>query len=206
VARRAPTVPRKRPQQERSRDTVEVILTAAERVLAQGGLATLTTARVAEVAGISVGSLYQYFPNKEAICGALLERSTARYREAFRLHLASTRTLPLEVALRRTIEGILQVFRAAPRFQSELFETVSDSGRRDMYRAYLEACTEIFTAYLASRADDVRGPVEIAAYVVVRAADGLAQAIARDQPDDARAAALVAEMSDLAIGYLRRAP
>lgn len=67
-ARQAPVVSvRKRPQQTRSKRIVADILEAAIRVLAQEGAQKFTTARVAEEAGVSVGSLYQYFPNKEAI-------------------------------------------------------------------------------------------------------------------------------------------
>ncbi|HCU0429965.1 TPA: TetR family transcriptional regulator [Serratia marcescens] len=58
---------RKQPQQARSAELVSAILTAAIQVLAQEGVARFTTARVAERAGVSVGSLYQYFPNKAAI-------------------------------------------------------------------------------------------------------------------------------------------
>lgn len=58
---------RKRPQQARSEQLVADILQAATRVLAREGARRFTTARVAEAAGVSVGSLYQYFPNKEAI-------------------------------------------------------------------------------------------------------------------------------------------
>src|ERR1700722_8973761 len=58
---------RKRPLQERSTQLVADILEAAVRVLARGGAHRFTAARVAEEAGVSVGSLYQYFPNKEAI-------------------------------------------------------------------------------------------------------------------------------------------
>jgi len=58
---------RKQPRQERSTLLVAAILEAAVRVLARDGARRFTTARVADVAGISVGSLYQYFPNKEAI-------------------------------------------------------------------------------------------------------------------------------------------
>lgn len=59
--------PRKRPKQSRSRQMQADILEAAIRVLQQGGLAAFTTVRVAEVTGISVGSLYQYYPNKNSI-------------------------------------------------------------------------------------------------------------------------------------------
>jgi AcrR family transcriptional regulator len=67
--------PRKAPRQSRSQATVEVILEAAARVLAKESLEGFNTNRVAEVAGISIGSLYQYFPNKAALTAALIERA-----------------------------------------------------------------------------------------------------------------------------------
>ncbi|TCK99757.1 TetR family transcriptional regulator [Shimia isoporae] len=59
--------PRKKPKQERARATYEAILEAAARILVRGGLDALNTNRVAEVAGVSIGTLYQYFPTKQAI-------------------------------------------------------------------------------------------------------------------------------------------
>lgn len=67
--------PRKTPRQRRSAAMVETILEAAARVIDRGTLARFNTNRVAEVAGISVGSLYQYFPNKDALVAALIERA-----------------------------------------------------------------------------------------------------------------------------------
>lgn len=68
TARRSPSVSsRKQPQQARSNDLVAAILDAAVQVLSKQGAQRFTTARVAEKAGVSVGSLYQYFPNKAAI-------------------------------------------------------------------------------------------------------------------------------------------
>lgn len=66
--------PRKTPTQERSRNTVEVIVEAAARILSREGADALSTNRIAEVAGVSVGSLYQYFPNREAIVAELVGR------------------------------------------------------------------------------------------------------------------------------------
>lgn len=68
---------RKAPQQARSAETVRVIVEAAARVLEQAGLGTFTTNAVAERAGVSIGSLYQYFPGKEALIGALIVRETS---------------------------------------------------------------------------------------------------------------------------------
>ncbi|MGL6291802.1 MAG: TetR/AcrR family transcriptional regulator [Silanimonas sp.] len=67
---------RKQPRQPRSRFTVDAMVEAATRILERDGLAALTTNRVAELAGVSVGSLYQYFPNKDALLAALMARDT----------------------------------------------------------------------------------------------------------------------------------
>jgi AcrR family transcriptional regulator len=61
---------------------VEAILEAAARVLEAGGLEGFNTNRVAEAAGVSVGSLYQYFPGKQALLAALVRQDAARLREA----------------------------------------------------------------------------------------------------------------------------
>ena len=75
MKRRQPLLPRKQPRQERSRQMREDILQATLRVLQQEGPLKLTTERVADAAGISVGSLYQYFPNKQALIYALHTRT-----------------------------------------------------------------------------------------------------------------------------------
>lgn len=67
MSRSSKISPRKQPQQARSEELVAVILQAATQVLAREGVQRFTTARVAERAGVSIGSLYQYFPNKAAI-------------------------------------------------------------------------------------------------------------------------------------------
>ena len=74
--------PRKNPRQARASATVEIILEAATRVLAADSLAGFNTNRVAEVAGISVGSLYQYFPNKAALLAVLIAREQAALCDA----------------------------------------------------------------------------------------------------------------------------
>jgi len=64
---------RKRPQQQRSREMVQALIDATSKVIQQQGLDNTTTARIAEVAGVSVGSLYQYFGDKDALIEALME-------------------------------------------------------------------------------------------------------------------------------------
>jgi AcrR family transcriptional regulator len=77
MPRPSPLKLRKTPRQQRSTETVNVILEAAARVLERHGLAGFTTNAVAERAGVSIGSLYQYFPSKEALTATLIRRETS---------------------------------------------------------------------------------------------------------------------------------
>lgn len=95
--------PRKSPAQKRSAETVEAILEAAARVLEKAGFAGYNTNAVAERAGVSIGSLYQYFPGKDALTVALIERETAVLL-ADVTGAASARTYQ---------EGLRQLIRAA---------------------------------------------------------------------------------------------
>ncbi len=72
-----PAKPRKSPVQERSKKTVEFILDAAAQIFTERGFAGGTTNHIAARAGVSIGSLYQYFPNKDAIMVGLMERHLA---------------------------------------------------------------------------------------------------------------------------------
>jgi AcrR family transcriptional regulator len=123
-------LPRKSPTQERSAQLVAAILKAAIRVLERDGAAAFTTVAVAERAGVSVGSLYQYFPNKEAILfrlqreewdatGRLLEGilGDVRFDAAKRLRramLAFFRTEFDEAPLRRALGDAAPLYRDAP--------------------------------------------------------------------------------------------
>jgi AcrR family transcriptional regulator len=97
---------RKQPQQERSADLVAAILQAAAQVLASEGAARFTTARVAEKAGVSIGSLYQYFPNKAAILFRLQSDEWRRTSEMLRVILEDSGRSPPE-RLRALVHAFL---------------------------------------------------------------------------------------------------
>ncbi|MEE2732345.1 MAG: TetR/AcrR family transcriptional regulator [Pseudomonadota bacterium] len=77
---------RKMPKQKRSREMVERLLDATATTLAERGLEDTTTNHIAETAGVSIGSLYQYFPDKEALLEALMERVSVKVANVFREH------------------------------------------------------------------------------------------------------------------------
>ncbi|GAA0769660.1 TetR family transcriptional regulator [Ideonella azotifigens] len=92
----APIASRRQPKQARSNDLVAAILEAALQVLAKEGARRFTTTRVAERAGVSIGSVYQYFPNKAAILFRLQSDEWRQTTEMLSRILEDTRQPPLE--------------------------------------------------------------------------------------------------------------
>jgi AcrR family transcriptional regulator len=157
-ARRAAS-PRKRPTQERSRETVRAILEAAARIFEQVGVDAATTDRIAERAGISVGSLYQYFPNKDAILVALAHCHLLEAAGALAPGLAALdANPPLDEALLPLVHATVELHSVRSRLHALLFsEALSDPGlwhaigaARDAACAqvarYLSACPEVQVA------------------------------------------------------------
>lgn len=116
--------PRKRPIQSRSRATYDAILDAAAQVLADEGYPASTTNKIAERAGASIGSVYEYFPSKEAIFAALIERTDQRTAELVIDNFANINQLRpeqfLEVVLRSRIEAALNYPELESLLRSEI--------------------------------------------------------------------------------------
>ncbi|HEY0255011.1 MAG TPA: helix-turn-helix domain-containing protein, partial [Kofleriaceae bacterium] len=118
--------PRKHPTQGRSKHTVAAILEATIRVLDEVGSDRLTTTRVAEVAGVSVGTLYQYFPNRDALINALLADHLEGAISAVERECEACMALPREVAVERVVRAFLaeKASRAvAARIMNQAFGT-----------------------------------------------------------------------------------
>src|SRR5688572_11660030 len=104
--RRPALTPRKSPSQQRSGVLVDAIVEGAIRILVRDGYGALTTIRIAECAGVSVGSLYQYFPNKQAIVAEIVRRRTAEIIAALRRSETAVGAGPAS-AVSRLIDALL---------------------------------------------------------------------------------------------------
>lgn len=108
--------PRKAPKQARSKVTVDAIVEACARLLREraddGGPEAVTTNHVAERAGVSIGTLYEFFPSKEAILAALAQRQLAALREAVVAGLEATRGLAPREALEKLIARLVELVAA----------------------------------------------------------------------------------------------
>ena len=150
-ARRAAS-PRKRPVQERSRETVRAILEAAARIFEEVGVEAATTDRIAARAGISVGSLYQYFPNKAAILVALAHCHLLESASALAPGLeALDADPPLDAALLPLVRATVELHSVRSRLHALLFsETLPDPGLWQTIGAARDAACARVARYLAA--------------------------------------------------------
>lgn len=172
--RRAPRKPaRRRAKQERARETIAVVLGAAARVLQREGYAKATTNRIAEVGGVSVGSIYQYFADKNQIFDALIQREI----EGLLRVLQRARGDPGESlvdALHRLLRLLIQARPDAPALYRSLEHVPNALFRRRVGDAR-QGVVEWVRNFLASHQSeiDVRD-LDVAAFVLVAAAEGVA--------------------------------
>lgn len=182
---------------------MDVLLDAAARILAEGGLAGANTNRIAEVAGVSVGSLYQYFPNKEALVAALVERRVEQEVQAFEAALLERRRLPLPELAAWLARGFVSLHAAERSLYEALLPAVPRLDRERFVRSRVERATECLARALAERAEGLARPdPKLAAFVALRAAEALVHTAVLEKPGMLEQGVLASELEALLRGYL----
>jgi len=102
---------RRQPTQERALQTIEAIFGATAQIVENDGEAALTTNRVAQVAGVSIGTLYQYFPSKEAVLLAMVERERGRVQQEMQRLLDDA--LERQRAVREVLQDVVRLLVSA---------------------------------------------------------------------------------------------
>jgi AcrR family transcriptional regulator len=199
--------PRKMPQQERAQALVEAILDATTRVLVKHGYAGANTNRIAEVAGISVGSLYQYFPNKNSLISALHRRHAKEIRQTIETTVKNSRGQSLAKKIETLIGASLAAHMIAPELHRVL-ETQFAS--LDQYEGEAEDQKEIFenlrNMLEAHRSELKVKNLELATHVVIRIVDTLIHAAVIDPQPMASVREMEREINRAALGYLMKSP
>ena len=196
--------PRKEPRQERSRQMVDAILEATRRLLLSDGYEALTMSRVAEVAGVSPGSLYQYFPGVEAVVVALYEQ--VRYHElaAFQAIQEALRPFPLGDAIEQLLMGLSQVLGEGAALAHELLKCmpVIDSDE-ERITPIDDRVQELITAFLRERAAETRAlDPELAGMLATRSMLGVVRHALQSQPELLADPRFFAEMVELQRRYV----
>ena len=201
--RQVKTTPRKRPRQARSQATVDAILAATARVLVRHGFDGLTTNSLATAAGVSIGSLYQYFPNKEALVAALIERHIEEMNAAIVAELQRVAKQPIAQAARSVIELTIRAHAIEPELHRVLTEQVPRVGRLAKLRELDEIGSRVVTGLLVARKDELAiDDPELAAFVLVSAIESIVHRAALLYPHKLRDPRLVDEATRLVTRYL----
>ena len=203
MARKPVTVARKLPRQKRAQLTVDALVQAVERILARDGVDGLTAARVAEVAGVSVGSLYQYFPGKEAIFAALAERYMEQFFDTFARALAASPEAPIATVVEGMLRALLALQEVQSRIQPILYDAMPSLGLTPRLVALLDRYTAELARFLAAR-DAVADP-PAAAWVLVHAMEGLVRRYGIAGPSETDRPRYLAEVMRLLVGFVDRA-
>lgn len=194
----AATSPRKTPLQARAQATYDAVLEAAARILESGGLAAVNTNAIAAKAGISVGSLYQYFPSKEAVLAELLARERRSLCDGLEAVLETCAGLDLGEAVQAFLK-IAAAHQLARLKLSRALEYVETMLALEVQTGETNArITEILAAFLRGRGVEEAGR---AARDIAAMSRGLIDAAGLDGERDE--AALVARLHPAVMGYLK---
>jgi len=208
MARRPSTRPRKSASQERSRLTVDALLEATTRVLTKEGFDRASTNKIAAVAGVSIGSLYQYFPSKEALVAAVIDRHMREMLQLVRDALAKMAPQPIEVAARELVSIMLDAHRVDPKLHRVLVEQVPRAGRLENIEAIERETYALVRGYLeAHRGELDVADLDVAAFICVTAVEALSHAAIVRRPEiltDEKATKLVDDVTRLLVRYLRQ--
>jgi AcrR family transcriptional regulator len=162
------------PTQARSRERLRRVLDAADQVLARDGADAFTTTRIARVAGVPVGSVYRYFPDKETIVEALATRYWSEFAELVAAAAALDEESPMADPAGGVLEALATGFRESPGFLALWYGGLRTERIRDATRPTREAISASVQRILAVHWPQApAGDRAAAARMVVVAGDGL---------------------------------
>lgn len=207
MARKPPTKPRKHASQERSRATVDVLIEATARILVSEGFDKASTNRIAEEAGVSIGSLYQYYPGKEALVAAVIDRHNQEIMQVVRDALAEVASQPIKKAVRKIVVAAIEAHRIDAKLHRVLAEQVPRTGSLENVDAFNRETYTLFRTYLESHSNELRAvDLGLATYVCVTSIEALTHTAVlyhSSMLSDEAIETLIDEATRLVVGYLQ---
>ena len=198
------TKPRKLPRQSRAKATVEAIVEATAQILVKEGYGKFTTAHVAARAGVSIGTLYQYFPNKNALAAAVVDRCCEDFLKSFERTLASQR----HGTLAETIQAIVNDNLASPHLALDLHRIVNELAPRiglaDRTDGVSRATAGLIEQLLRDHSDEIEPDIDlaVAATIIETLLEALAHRVKLADPLIMSGEALAKEAARVIEGYL----
>jgi AcrR family transcriptional regulator len=193
---------RRRPKQRRARETVEAILDAVTKILKREGSQAITTNRIADVAGVSIGSLYQYFPDKRAIFIALHRRHIEQMDRLVERTLVEHATSSLQDLLRAMVNAMIDTHSGDPEFYQLLMVEVPH--RADGSQDFAVRLDGAFRLAIAAKGRSrTENELDKAAFIVANMMDGLCHGAVLRQPAKVSLREAKDEIVRALLAYLR---
>lgn len=187
---------------------MDALIEATARILVRDGFDQASTNRIAGEAGVSIGSLYQYFPGKDALVAAVIDRHREELGDVVQGALAKAANQPVTQAVRTLVAAAIEAHRIDPRLHRVLAEQIPRTGRLEKAETFSRQNYASFRTYLERRSDELRATdLELASFVCVTAIEAVTHAAVLHNPamlrDAAAVRALIDETTRLVVGYLQ---
>lgn len=189
----------KAPTQERSRQTVATILEACERIMVREGFYGVTTDKIAKEAGVSIGSLYQFFGNKESVVSALIHDLIRRDAIYFQEKIAQINNIPVDQRIPFLIQLGLEIYSTQKELRQKIqgiYQYLVDQAE---FKKIVTYYIEVFTQNIQARQG--RDPRTMAK-LTVSAFLGLMEQVVLENPNFMQDQKLVDEIKRMFLRYL----
>jgi AcrR family transcriptional regulator len=195
--------PRKLPIQVRSKHTIDIIFEATIQVLLVLGVSKLTTTKVADRAGVSVGTLYQYFPNKQALLSALLERHLLAVVEEVEKVSVQVQGEKLDLVAKKLVDAYLNIKLKQPEVSVALYSVALALEASSIVSAVTKRTQIAVGSALAAVPDRTFDQLDITTSILTTSLMGPVQAFLISKPSKTAFEVLRNHLRDLALGYLK---
>ncbi len=189
----------KAPTQERSRQTVATILEACERIMVREGFYGVTTDKIAKEAGVSIGSLYQFFGNKESVVSALIHELLRKDTVYFQEKMSSINNLPADQRVPYVIQLGLEIYSTQKDIRQKIqgiYQYLVDQGE---FKKIITGYSETLAQYIIPK--EGRDP-KVMAQLTIHAFIGLMEQVVVENPDFMQDEKMVAEIKRMFLRYL----
>jgi AcrR family transcriptional regulator len=195
---------RKQPQQARSLATVDAIFDATIQVLLAEGLQRLTTIRVAERAGVSVGTLYQYFPQKQALLFAVLQRHLEKVVSAMEAAALSAHSASLSTMVKAVVAAFVKAKTENLDESRALYAVALELDSRDYVREVQSRHRVALEAMLKTASDAHFDDIPTTTFMFMGALAGPVRSLLEGKPPQSMIRKLRGQLESLCLGYLER--
>jgi AcrR family transcriptional regulator len=184
--------------------TLKAILQAAAQVLVAHGYESTTTEAIAHRAGVSIGTLYQYFPNKESIVGSLVNQHVDEILATMESALVQYADASVEIALRAIIHASIEAHRINPALHKVLSEQVPR--KKDLRHAFdvMSKLQSMLEEFVRRRIPSLsRSRIRMIAFIMEGSVEALTHRAVLEAPEWLRSGELELEATRLLTSYLR---